>query len=60
MLLSRKIKLELMDEGRIQDHHSFKNTGWISFYMYTGADTEYALELLKLAHERITSGCIAA
>ena len=58
MLLSRKIKSELMIEGRIQDHHSFKNTGWISFYMHNEADTEYALKLLKFAHERIISGCM--
>jgi hypothetical protein len=60
MLLSRKIKQQLMHEGRIQDHHSFKNTGWISLYMHTEADKRYALTLLKFAHERILFGRLAA
>jgi len=53
MLLSRSVKQTLMEEGRIEDHHSFKNTGWTSFYMRTMEDKEYALKLLKLGHERI-------
>jgi hypothetical protein len=50
MPLSRKVKAQLMREGRIQDHHSFKDTGWISFYMHTNNDTVYGLMLLKLAY----------
>jgi hypothetical protein len=50
MLLSRNIKQELIMEGNIEEHHLFKNTGWISFYMYVTADKEYALKLLKLAY----------
>lgn len=51
MPFSRKIKAELMTERRIQDHHSFKNTGWISFYMHTEDDAKYGLQLLKLAYK---------
>lgn len=50
MLLSRKIKAQLMAEGRIQDHHSFNNTGWISFYMRTSEDKDYAIALLRLGY----------
>lgn len=53
MLLNRKIKAHLMQKGRILDHHSFKNTGWISFYIRTEDDVQYALELLQLGYERI-------
>ncbi|GAA3974674.1 luciferase family protein [Mucilaginibacter dorajii] len=53
MLLTRKIKANLMQQGRILDHHSFKNTGWISFYIRTEGDVQYALELLQLGYERI-------
>ncbi len=48
MPLNRAIKQQLMPEGRIQDHHSFKNTGWISFYITTAGDVAYAIKLLTI------------
>jgi len=51
MLLSRKNKMELMADRRIQDHHSFKNSGWISFYMETEADRDYAVQLLRVGYK---------
>ncbi|MGZ3765062.1 MAG: luciferase domain-containing protein [Mucilaginibacter sp.] len=59
MLLNQHIKALLIGEGRIADHHSFKNSGWISFYMHTDADKAYAIKLLRLGHERImaNTGC---
>jgi len=51
MLLNRQLKQQLMSDGKIQDHHVFKNTGWISFYIKTTADKKYALELLKLGYQ---------
>jgi len=53
MLLSRKIKEQLMADGRIEDHHTFKNTGWISFYIHNKDDAGYALALLRLGYERL-------
>ena|ERR1700761_3440177 len=53
MLLSRKIKDELLKGGRITDHHSFKNSGWISFYIRGRRDAEYARDLLKMAWLKI-------
>lgn len=53
MLLSRKIKEELLKAGRITGHHSFKNSGWISFYIRNRQDAEYAQELLKMAWLKI-------
>jgi Luciferase len=54
MLLSRNIKSRLMLENdRIQEHHSFKNTGWISLYIHTEYDLKFALKLLRLGYERI-------
>lgn len=53
MLLSRSVKQSLMQEGRIEDHHSFINTGWISFYMHNADDKEYALKLLRMGYERL-------
>lgn len=51
MLLSSKLKQQLMQEGKILDHHVFKDTGWISFYIKTEADRDYALRLLKLGYK---------
>jgi hypothetical protein len=56
MLLSRKIKAELMAEGRIQDHHSFKKSGWISFYIETEGDRDYAIWLLRFGYETKAPG----
>ena len=54
MLLSRKIKEQLMQDPRVKDHHTFTNSGWISFYIHTEQDAGYALELLKLGYTKIT------
>lgn len=55
MLLTRSVKRQLIEEGLIRDHHSFKNTGWISFYMESINDKEYALKLLKIGYNRLQS-----
>lgn len=52
MLLSRSAKAELMLDGRITDHHTFKNTGWISFYIRNVEDKDYAVALLRKGRER--------
>lgn len=49
---SRKIKQQLMDEGKIDDHHIFAKSGWISFYVRGKEDSDYALELLRMAYLR--------
>ncbi len=51
LLLNRNVKLELLNEGRITDHHTFKNSGWITFVIQTAKDSEYALDLLKYSIE---------
>ena len=58
MLLSRKVKNILMEDGRINNHHSFKNTGWISFYIKTANDKAYAVELLKKGYLIIHEKCL--
>lgn len=51
MLLSWQLKKQLIIEGKVLDHHVFKHTGWVSFYIKTEADKNYALELLKLGYK---------
>ena len=51
ILYSRKVKSQLLKEGRISAHHLFNDTGWISFIIQSKSDVTYALSLLKIAHE---------
>jgi Family of unknown function (DUF5519) len=51
ILLNRKTKSELLVEGRIKNHHTFKNSGWITFPIQTSEDAEFALHLLKFSLE---------
>jgi hypothetical protein len=52
ILLSTAIKDQLLRERCITSHHTFKNSGWISFYIRTKEDKAYAIRLLKLATTR--------
>jgi len=54
ILFTQKIKAELMLDGRVEPHHVFKKSGWISFYVRHGEDVDYALFLLKLSYDKIT------
>ena len=54
VLFTREIKQRLLDGGRIQPHHVFEKSGWISFYIVNNHDKGYAKELLKIAYQRIT------
>jgi hypothetical protein len=56
VVYSRKIKTMLMKEGRVSDHHLFKKSGWISFYIASLEDKDYAIKLLMLSYSiKITS-----
>jgi hypothetical protein len=52
VLFSRQFKQELMKEGRIQDHHVFSQSGWISFHIDSVKDKEYAKHLLALSYQK--------
>ena len=52
ILFSVKLKKENRDQGRAEDHHVFKKSGWISFYIRDLGDKAYALELLRMAYLR--------
>ncbi|TDQ08397.1 hypothetical protein ATK78_2910 [Pedobacter metabolipauper] len=52
ILFDRKVKQELLLEGKINHHHVFKNSGWISFYIQDAGDMNYAKELLSIAYEK--------
>lgn len=50
ILLSREQKASLMKEYPIQDHHVFKNSGWVSFRIKTDKDKQMAIDLLRHAY----------
>jgi len=58
ILFSKKIKEQLLAEGKIKDHHIFANTGWISFYITKKEDAAYAIKLLGLSWSKINKSTI--
>lgn len=48
--LNRIIKDELAQCYPIEDHHVFKNSGWVSFWIKKSADKNLALLLLQRAY----------
>jgi len=50
MLLSRQTKKAIMQEGRISNHHTFKDTGWISLYLKDKEDVAYVTHLFYTAY----------
>jgi len=50
---SRKIKEQLIVEGRVVPHHVFKDSGWVSFYMQGMGDFDYAIKLLRMSYLKI-------
>ena len=52
VLLSRKQKEELIKAGKAEDHHVFRDSGWISFWIRSLADKDNAIELLRISWEQ--------
>lgn len=50
VLLNREVKTELMKNQNILDHHTFKNSGWISFLIRRSDDRALAIEILERAY----------
>jgi hypothetical protein len=54
VVYSRKVKTMLIKEGRVNHHHLFEKSGWISFYIASAEDESYAVKLLKLSYSTKT------
>lgn len=50
---SKSVKEQLISEtnGKVKEHHIFKKSGWISFYIEDRRDKELALSILKRSYE---------
>jgi hypothetical protein len=52
ILFDLKTKQQLLSESALQDHHTFKDSGWVSFYIRKKDDAEEVISLLKLSFDR--------
>ncbi|MBL7873340.1 MAG: DUF5519 family protein [Cyclobacteriaceae bacterium] len=50
ILFSRKTKSELMLKYCVNEHHVFKDSGWISFQVKTEVDKKIAIQLLRYSY----------
>lgn len=57
ILYSREVKKSLLEKGRIEPHHLFEKSGWISFYIVNFHDRTYAKELLEIAYNSSLKRC---
>ena len=51
ILFTREIKNELIKNGKVKDHHVFKNSGWISFRIRKEEDKKTAIALLEKSYQ---------
>ncbi len=51
----KRVREELVAEGRAQPHHVLPETGWTSYRIRGPEDVEGALELFRLNYERLAS-----
>jgi len=58
ILYNKQIKKQLLEGGRIQPHHVFEKSGWISFHIVNSGDKDYAKELLKIAYDKYTPAIV--
>ncbi len=47
----RKVRDEVVAEGRASPHHILPASGWVSFYLEEAGDVERAIELLRRSYE---------
>jgi hypothetical protein len=48
----RRVRDELIADGRAQPHHILPDSGWITFPINAPTDAERAIELFRLSYER--------
>ena len=47
---TKKLKAYILEDGKVEDHHVLKNTGWVSFQLKNSEDVAYAIKLLGQSH----------
>jgi hypothetical protein len=54
VLFNRVVAAELIAQHEAKEHHVFKNSGWVSFYIRSEKDKADALNLLRRSYEMKT------
>jgi hypothetical protein len=52
ILFNRETKSKLITEKRVVEHHIFKNSGWISFYIKSPEQKAEAVRLLRESYDQ--------
>jgi hypothetical protein len=53
--LPRRVRDELIEQGRARVHSAMPDSGWLTVPVRTSADLQNAIDVFRLAHERATS-----
>jgi Family of unknown function (DUF5519) len=51
----RRVRDELIAEGRARPHHVLPDSGWVTISIGTDSEVENAIELFRMAYERARS-----
>ena len=54
------IRDRLVKEGKVMPHHVLPNSGWVSFWISSGKDTEAVIGLFRMQYERLAKSAIKA
>jgi len=57
--LDRATGRSLLAAGRVREHHVFPDSRWVSFQIESELDVAFALELLKMANDRMEQTALA-
>lgn len=52
--LPRRVRDEVVADGRAQPHHVLPTSGWISFYLQEPEDVDHAISLFRLSFDLAT------
>jgi hypothetical protein len=52
ILFDLKTKEQLLAQYSLQDHHTFKDSGWVSYYIRKRKDEAEVIKLLRISFER--------
>lgn len=56
LLVSVRMRRDLVAAGRAQAHHTLPHSGWISFRIRSEHDVPAAIELFRMNYERLRGG----
>jgi Family of unknown function (DUF5519) len=55
----RRVRDELIAEGRARAHHVLPDSGWITVSIHSPTEAEHAIDLFRMAYDRATQARVA-